>query len=64
LSEASGSTPGSIVRTGRDGIDVVCGTGILRLLEVQLPGGRRISAADFGNSQSTAGERLQPVTPP
>ncbi|HEY9198672.1 MAG TPA: methionyl-tRNA formyltransferase [Gammaproteobacteria bacterium] len=58
----SGTAPGSIVNAGREGVDVVCGEGVLRLLEVQLPGGRRISAGDFSNSQTPAGERLQPVT--
>ncbi|MBU1190882.1 MAG: methionyl-tRNA formyltransferase [Gammaproteobacteria bacterium] len=50
--------PGTVVRAGRDGVDVACGQDCLRLLEVQLPGGRRISAADFSNSQSPLGVRL------
>ncbi len=55
--------PGTIVAAGRDGVDVACGTECLRMLEVQLPGGRRISAADFSNSQSPQGERLAPLNP-
>jgi len=43
--------PGSIVAAGRDGIDVACAGGVLRLLEVQRAGGRRIRAADFANSR-------------
>jgi methionyl-tRNA formyltransferase len=50
--------PGTVVSAGRDGVDVACGQDCLRLLEVQLPGGRRISAADFSNSQSPLGVRL------
>lgn len=50
--------PGAVVSAGRDGVDVACGQDCLRLLEVQLPGGRRISAADFSNSQSPLGVRL------
>jgi methionyl-tRNA formyltransferase len=42
--------PGSIVAAGRDGIDVACASGVLRLLEVQRAGGRRIRAADLANS--------------
>ncbi|MBI5461510.1 MAG: methionyl-tRNA formyltransferase [Gammaproteobacteria bacterium] len=53
--------PGTVLSAGRDGVDVACGRECLRLLEVQLPGGRRISAADFGNSQNPQGERLAPV---
>lgn len=59
---APGAVPGTVLRGGRDGVDVACGDELLRLLEVQLPGGRRISAADFYNSHSPMGERLQPVT--
>jgi methionyl-tRNA formyltransferase len=43
--------PGSIVAAGRDGIDVACASGVLRLLEVQRAGGRRIRAADLANSR-------------
>jgi methionyl-tRNA formyltransferase len=48
---AQGQTPGSIVAAGRDGIDVACASGVLRLLEVQRAGGRRIAAADFVNAR-------------
>ncbi len=59
----SGSgTPGTVLRASRDGVDVACGSGCLRLLEVQLPGGRRISGADFANSQTPTGVALTPST--
>ncbi|RRQ21836.1 methionyl-tRNA formyltransferase [Thiohalobacter thiocyanaticus] len=47
--------PGSILAAGRDGVDVACGAGVLRLLEVQLPGGRRIPAGDFSHAQALDG---------
>ncbi|MEK6595872.1 MAG: methionyl-tRNA formyltransferase, partial [Pseudomonadota bacterium] len=47
--------PGEIVATGREGITVACGSGLLRIEMVQKPGGRKLSAADF-----LAGNNLQP----
>lgn len=38
--------PGTVVRTGKT-LEVVTGNGVLRLLEVQLPGGKRIPATAF-----------------
>jgi methionyl-tRNA formyltransferase len=46
---------GMIVSAGKQGIDVACGKGCLRLLEIQLPGGKRLSAADFLNARSVDG---------
>jgi len=51
LDEAAGAAPGSIVAAGRDGIDVACGEGRLRLLRVQREGGRPVSAADYLNAR-------------
>lgn len=40
--------PGVIVAAGKEGIDVACGDGrVLRILELQAPGGKRMSAADY-----------------
>jgi methionyl-tRNA formyltransferase len=50
LPAAATAAPGSVVGAGRDGIDVACGDGVLRLLEVQRAGARRIAAADYANS--------------
>jgi methionyl-tRNA formyltransferase len=51
LPGGTAAVPGSIVAAGREGIDVACEPGILRLLEVQRAGGRRIAAADLVNAR-------------
>jgi methionyl-tRNA formyltransferase len=50
--------PGSIVSAGKQGIDVACGQGCLRLKKIQLPGGRPLAAADFLNARQVAGVML------
>ncbi|MEA4932460.1 MAG: methionyl-tRNA formyltransferase [Lawsonibacter sp.] len=41
-------TPGTVLAAGKEGIDVACGDGkVLRILELQAPGSRRMSAADY-----------------
>ena len=45
------AAPGRVLAAGRDGIDVACGDGALRLTAVQRAGGKRISAADYLNAR-------------
>lgn len=41
-------TPGTILGGGKEGIDILCGDGqVLRILELQAPGARRMSAGDY-----------------
>lgn len=44
--------PGTVLSAGRDGIDVATGEQVLRVLELQRPGKRRMSAADYLNAGS------------
>jgi methionyl-tRNA formyltransferase len=53
-----GQPPGTVVAAGRDGIDVACGAGVLRLLAVQLAGARQVAAVEFLNAHSLTGVRL------
>jgi methionyl-tRNA formyltransferase len=54
----AGAAPGEIWRTGPDGIDVAAGTGTVRLLELQAPGGRVLDARAFLNGRPMLGEQL------
>jgi methionyl-tRNA formyltransferase len=53
LDETHASASGEIVRMGREGIDVACGTGVLRIRVLQRDGGKAITAADFINARRT-----------
>jgi methionyl-tRNA formyltransferase len=49
------SLPGTVLAASKDGIDVATGEKVLRLLELQRPGKRRMSAADYLNAPNIAG---------
>lgn len=45
-------TPGTVLAAGKQGIDIATGKQVLRLLELQRPGKRRMSAAEYLNAIS------------
>ena len=47
----AGATPGTVLAAGRDGIDVACGSGALRIRTLQRDGGKAIAAADWLNAR-------------
>lgn len=51
--------PGSVLAAGREGIDLACADGALRVTALQRAGGKRIGAADYLNSRP---ELRQPRT--
>jgi len=56
LDEAHGAgphqvEPGSLIRAGRDGLDVACASGVLRIRVLQREGGKAITAADYLNGR-------------
>ncbi len=55
--KASHLPPGSIDSADQN-LDVVTGQGVIRLLQVQLPGGKRIAGKDFLNAHSVDSVKL------
>ncbi|TLZ23534.1 MAG: methionyl-tRNA formyltransferase, partial [Gammaproteobacteria bacterium] len=56
--ESKRDEPGAIIAVLDDFVLVQCGEGRLRVLEVQRPGRRRVSARDYAHSTSLVGRRL------
>ena len=52
LDEAHDAAPGTLLRAGRDGLDVACGQGVLRIRVLQREGGKAITAADYLNARA------------
>jgi methionyl-tRNA formyltransferase len=50
--------PGEVLQSGPAGILVACGEGALRLLELQRPGGKRLTAADFLRGRGSDAKNL------
>ena len=45
------SAPGEVLQADAQGVVVACGEGVLRLTQLQRPGGKRLSAAEFLRGQ-------------
>jgi len=58
LDTSTSAAPGRVLDAGAAGIDVATGEGALRLLRVQLPGGKPLAARDFLNANPLNGVRL------
>jgi methionyl-tRNA formyltransferase len=57
--ETGQGKPGTVLSAGAEGIVVGCGTGALRILELQREGGRRMASAEFLAGHSVKpGDRL------
>ncbi|KAG1472173.1 hypothetical protein G6F57_011115 [Rhizopus arrhizus] len=51
LDEAHGQAPGTVLAASRDGIDIACGQGVLRLRVLPREGGKAVTAADYLNAR-------------
>jgi len=51
LAQTTDASPGTVLATRRDGIDIACGEGVLRLLRLQRDGGRPVTAQDYLNAR-------------
>ena len=51
LPENSPEAPGTLINASKDGLDVACSEGVLRLTNVQLSGSRAMSVQDLLNSR-------------
>ena len=55
LAGGDNGSPGQVVETGKSFIDVATGEGVLRIIELQMPGKRAMSAGDFLNAHDLDG---------
>jgi methionyl-tRNA formyltransferase len=55
LRGGEGLSPGQVVDSGKSYIDVATGDGVLRITQLQMPGKRAMSAADFLNAHNVDG---------
>lgn len=59
MHEGSASAPpGSVIGTSRQGIDISTADGILRVIRLQMPGKRPVTAQEFLNARDVAGARF------
>jgi len=51
LNHRSEATPGTVLEISKNGIDIACGQGVLRLLVLQRSGGKKLPVAEFIKGQ-------------
>ncbi|MEG2802961.1 methionyl-tRNA formyltransferase [Stenotrophomonas sp.] len=55
MPDNQGKAPGTLLAAAREGIDIACGQGALRLRVLQREGGKAITAADYLNARRDLG---------
>ncbi len=56
--ESTDAAPGTVIASGRDGMEVACSHGALRLTEVQRAGGRRVRGDELAAHLNLPGKQL------
>ncbi len=56
LNSQSNASPGSVIAAHRDGIDVACGDGVLRVTRIQRAGGKPMAVSDYLNARAAPGK--------
>jgi methionyl-tRNA formyltransferase len=59
VQDVQGIKPGTLVNATREGIDIACNDGVLRIHELQRAGGRRMSVADYLNAHPLPGNNAK-----
>ena len=58
LAAAPGALPGRVIGVGAQGLDIACADGVLRILEIQREGGRRMPVRDWLNARPALADTL------
>ena len=51
VEESSDQEPGTLVKADKEGLDIACQQGMLRIIKVQLPGSKAMAVSDLLNSK-------------
>ncbi len=54
-----GAAPGTVIAADDQGIDIACGEGLLRILQLQWPGGRPLNAGQACHGHDLIGRRFE-----
>ena len=61
VAESSDQEPGTLIKADKEGLDIACQQGMLRITKVQLPGSKAMTVSDLLNSKKemfTVGKRF------
>ena len=59
INEPTTTNPGKVIKANKHGIDVATGDGVLRIRQLQLPGGKPLEAHQFLNAHDISGYCFQ-----